>query len=148
MSTSLKQRTEEMADLICLTAPDPFNQSMARLFGLSAEDLVIDCLSAGDVYDLLESSESTKLAAESDYLVLSTCGWAKPIRDGEDEDGIAPSVHPDRRRVFMLVGFNSTENWAVVRFEDETENVVSENGRGPLSVAVTDLMNRANAGSN
>jgi hypothetical protein len=148
MTTYLKEKTETMAELICLTHPDPFNQSQARLFGLTAEDLVLGCESHGDVYDLLCSYESTKLAQESDYLVLSTCGWAKPISDDEEDDEIAPSQHPARRRVFLLIGFDSKENWSIVRFADETENVVSESGRGALAEAVKDLMDRANAKGN
>lgn len=148
MATNLKEKTETMVELICRTHPDPFNQSQALLFGLTAEDLVLGCESLGDVYDLLTSYESTKLAQESDYMVLSTCGWAKPLTDDEDDDDIAPSQHPARRRVLVVIGFDSKGNWSVARFADTNENVVSESGRGALAEAVKDLMDRANAKGN
>ena len=148
MTTYLKEKTETMVELICRTHPDPFNQSQAILFGLTAEDLVMGCESHGDVYDLLSTYESTKLAQESDYLILSTCGWAKPISDDEEDDEIAPSQHPARRRVLVVLGFDSKGNWSIARFADSNENVVSESVRGALADAVKDLMDRANAKGN
>ena len=53
---------------------------------------------AGDIYELM-SGRGTKMAGKYDALALYTCGWAAP---NDDNDEIAPSLHPKRKRVALL----------------------------------------------
>jgi hypothetical protein len=96
----------------------------------------------GDVYEMLDSVEAQAVAMLSDAVIVSTCGWASPIADGDDEyEGVAPSQHPERRRVRLLVCANGKETASVIRFTDDWENPVFDEGqaRGSLADAVNSL---------
>jgi hypothetical protein len=96
----------------------------------------------GDVYEMLDSVEAQAVALMSDAVVISTCGWAAPIADDDDpEAGVAPSQHPERRRVRLLVCANGTDTASVLRFTDDWDNPVFDEGqaRGSLADAVNSL---------
>ena len=98
----------------------------------------------GDVYDLLESPKTLTAIENRDAFVVLTCGWAAPIGDIEDSEGVAPSEHALRRRVRLVVGVDSVGVASVLRFEDDpTETVTDEgNARGSLADAVMSLMDK------
>ena len=78
----------------------------------------------------------------SDYVALVTCGWASPIAQGEsDDEQVAPSQHPERRRVRLMV-FAGKDGWAsVMRFSDTPDETITDDGnaRGALAEAIMDL---------
>jgi hypothetical protein len=96
----------------------------------------------GDVYDLLDSDDSRAVAKVSDYIALVTCGWASPITEGEsDDEQVAPSQHPERRRVRLMV-FAGKDGWAsVMRFSDTPDETITDDGtaRGALAEAIMGL---------
>lgn len=92
-----------------------------------------------DVYDLLADPNMYGVAKVSDYLLLVTTGWAAPIPIDEDLS-TPPSQHPERRRVRLTMFANRDEIASVLAFQDEqTEKVVSTEGRGDLAEAVSKL---------
>jgi hypothetical protein len=97
----------------------------------------------GDVYELLgrEARRPHKAAKTADALTVTTCGWAAPITDDDDND-LAPSLHPRRRRVSLAVTVSTITNEVVsaVQFADETQPIVDYgNARGSLADAVANL---------
>jgi len=97
-----------------------------------------------DVYDLLGDEFSKQVAQVSDYIVVVTCGWAAPIDQDNDDDeynGVAPSRHPKRRRVRLVVTASREGMASVLRFQDEPNDTVTDEGeaRGSLAEAVQQL---------
>lgn len=95
----------------------------------------------GDVYDLLNESDSKDVARVSDFIVVVTCGWASPITDDDDGEEIAPSQHPQRRRVRLVVTASREGMASVLRFQDTPDDVITDEGeaRGSLAEAVQSL---------
>lgn len=95
-------------------------------------------ISNGDVYDLLDSDEVKELAKNADALALFTAGWGAPIADCDNDNGVAPSQHPQRQRVVLLVVAN--KHGMVSNLKVGTNDiVVDDNGRGALADALTGL---------
>jgi hypothetical protein len=97
----------------------------------------------GDVYELLgrETRRPHKAAKTADALTVTTCGWAAPIT-GDDDDDLAPSLNPRRRRVSLAVTVSTITNEVVsaIQFADESEPVIDHgNARGSLADAVANL---------
>jgi len=101
-------------------------------------------LSHGDVYELIESDASLELAKRSDFIAIVTCGWAAPIRanDDDDDDDVAPSQHPQRRRVRLVVLASRSSVSSVLRFSDTPDETVTDEGKatGSLADAILKLM--------
>jgi hypothetical protein len=128
---------------------DGFDQRKARLYGVSIVDeegarrhddgaLRITFLAEhGDVYELLESPTNAVVRAFDAAVVLTT-GWAAPIGDADDT---APSEHPQRRRVRLVVVVCDEGVASVLRFADEPEEIITDAGsaRGSLADAVAHL---------
>lgn len=95
----------------------------------------------GDVYEMLESVEAQAVAMLSDAVVIRTCGWASPLSNGDEYEGVAPSQHPQRRRVRLLVVAKAGETASVLRFTDDWANPVFDEGQatGSLADAVQSL---------
>jgi hypothetical protein len=100
----------------------------------------------GDVYELLgrEARRPHKAAKTADALTVTTCGWAAPITDDDDNenDDLPPSLHPRRRRVCLAVTVSTITNEVVsaLQFADETQPIVDYgNARGSLADAVANL---------
>lgn len=133
---------------------DGFDLPRARLYGISIVDaegvakmdngaLRITFLAEhGDVYELLESPTSA-IVRMFDAAVVLTCGWAAPLNedDDEDESSVAPSQHPKRRRVRLVVVVGDGGVGSVLRFADTPEDIVTDAGvaQGSLADAVTNL---------
>ena len=101
-------------------------------------ELISDKLIAnGDVYDLLDSDEVRELAQNADALALFTAGWGAPTSD-DDTEGVAPSQHPQRERVVLLVVAN--KQGMVTNMRKGTDDIiVNDEGRGALADALTGL---------
>lgn len=105
-----------------------------------------------DVYDLLDSAETTEVARVADCIAVLTCGWASPVCDDSDDDHshLPPSQHPKRRRVRLVVVANPNGVASVLRFQDDPENPITDDGNatGSLNDAVRSVFSRARSFSN
>lgn len=125
-----------------------FDLPQAMLVGLRTDDegnlvdVQPEVASHGDIYVLLESVKPAILA-EFSAIGLVTCGWAAPIAQQDDEE-TAPSQHPERRRVRLFVCADRNEMASVLRFKDDAENPITDEGQatGPLAEALANLMRR------
>ena len=111
------------------------------LFGVELSDP----LESGDVYDLIESKASVELARRSDFIAIVTCGWAAPLSNNtndDDDDKVAPSQHPQRRRVRLVVLASRSSVASVLRFSDTPDETVTDEGKatGSLADAILKLM--------
>jgi hypothetical protein len=117
-----------------------FDLSCARLYGVNfrGDDLQLSfVLEHGDIYQLLEVPESA-CARMFDAAALVTCGWAAPIAEGSSEPDEAPSRHPERRRVRLVIVVGDAGLASVLRFGDDAGTPIFDAGeaRGPLAQAV------------
>lgn len=126
-----------------------YNLSKARLYAITETGEFTLAGTSPDVYDLLADSESVAVAGTSDFVAVVTCGWASPIAD-DDNDELAPSQHPKRRRVRLFVLASRQGVASVLRFQDEPDDIVTDEGQatGTLNDAVHELFARASAGTN
>ena len=127
-----------------------FHLDCARLYGVNVgahagtDELMLSfVLEHGDIYHLLDTPESA-CARLFDAAALVTCGWAAPVSDedgGEDSQLRAPSEHPERRRVRLVVVVGDTGVGSVLRFEDDADNPIYDAGaaRGPLAEAIANF---------
>jgi hypothetical protein len=123
--------------------------SQAQLYSVTKYGEYAIAGTHGDVYELLESDDSVAVANASDFIALVTCGWASPITDDDDEE-VAPSKHPQRRRVRLFVLASRQSVASVLRFSDEPDSVVTDEGqaRGSLADAVHNLFAKARKNTN
>ena len=132
-----------------LNSPTAFHLDSARLYGVNigphagTDELMLSfILENGDIYDLLDTPESA-CARLFDAAALVTCGWAAPLPASHDDESddttlTAPSEHPERRRVRLVVVVSDSGVGSVLRFEDDDEHPILDAGaaRGPLADAV------------
>lgn len=118
------------------------DMSNARLYSIDESGDAVVAGEHGDVYDLLANPLSSLVAKMSHAVALETCGWASPLPQGDDEyEGVAPSQHPERRRVRLLVVANPTGTASALRFGDDWLNPIYDYGNavGSLAEAVGEL---------
>jgi hypothetical protein len=90
-----------------------------------------------NVYELLDDGESAVVASGYAYTMLVTCGWASPLSADEvdSEADVPPSKHPERRRVRIAVVANRESVASVLRFQDDKENTMLDEGGASGSLA-------------
>lgn len=97
----------------------------------------------GDIYVGLENianETDEETLHDFEFLGVETSGWAAPIRE-EGDDEIAPSKHPERRRVRMLSVIDRTCRIAsVMSLDDDGEILTDLSGRGSLADAIRLVM--------
>ena len=98
-----------------------------------------------DVYDLIESLEDTDNAKSFDYLSIVTWGWAAPLNADGEVDG-APSKHPERRRVKLIISGSNSEKGligSILNFSDSPDEPVYDYGdaTGSLNDAFIEFFN-------
>jgi hypothetical protein len=151
MKTLTNDTYQTMVEVAIRVATDNFTdkgtQSFAKIAPLLFDDfgnpvvVEADAEYGADVYDLIEAVESKK---KYNHYAVFTCGWAAPInKDQDDDDQVAPSQHPERRRVqLVLVTSRDGKQASALRFDKETELVTDEgNARGSLAEAFADIFN-------
>jgi hypothetical protein len=124
-----------------------FDQKQATLY-IASDDGLITLASSGDVYQLIDEARNNPLVeaviATDTPLALTTCGWAAPRNtETETDNELAPSQHPERRRVALFVVVNNAGEMAsVLRFSDTPQETITDNGeaRGTLATALLELM--------
>ena len=95
-----------------------------------------------DVYEMLDDTFNAVLLFDSGYngFAVVTCGWAAPIGKDDDADEIAPSQHPERRRVRLMTMVHNGKMGSSIRFTDEEAVTYDEgNAMGSLASALQDM---------
>lgn len=122
-----------------------FNLPEAMLVGINTTTTGVkvqpELARHGDIYQLIDNVNKFTVQG-FDALGLVTCGWAAPIAQGQTEPDVAPSEHAQRRRVRLFVCVNREGMASVLRFQDDAENTVIDEGQasGPLADAVKSLL--------
>jgi len=125
-----------------------YNEKRAILFAvLSSPNQIItlkEITKNGDVYELLQDKRSVRALAEHDQVLVATCGWAAPVNE-TDDDEIAPSIHPARRRVRLSCFLCDDGVASVLRFSDTPNEIITDEGkaRGSLADALNTLRKKA-----
>jgi hypothetical protein len=122
--------------------PDRFNSSEHSIFIVTNDGL--KTMETGtDVYDIIENPTNQELVHDLGCSVaITTQGWASP-RNTETDDDVAPSQHPQRRRVALFVMVTqSGEMASVLRFSDKPNETVTDDGeaRGSLAEALLEMV--------
>lgn len=124
------------------------DESTAKAYGLTYVDnqLVAKFIDDhDDIYYLIENLSDDRVIQNTnfDYFTLITHGWAAPLNSDGEIDG-APSKHPERRRVRLIVAVdikNNQEIKSIMEFSDDPENLIYDHGNatGALAEAVQEL---------
>lgn len=115
------------------TLDNAFELAGARVYGVENGEVFI-LAQHPDIYSLLDDEDVRDEAKGYPYTAVVTTGWAAPLASDGSVDG-APSAHPQRRRVRLVVVANSEGVASVLRFADDPENVVTDPGQATGSLA-------------
>ena len=118
--------------------PTPFVMEGAHLYGVdyTAEGApkLMFIESHADVYDLLDNDYNALVASNYAWTLIVTTGWAAPLNDDGNIDK-APSQHAQRRRVRLSCIANRQSVASVLRFADEPDDVITDEGNASGSLA-------------
>ena len=89
---------------------------------------------SGDVYELLDTTMVADALQAYGYAAVITCGWAAPLAD-DDNDEVAPSKHPKRRRVRLVIVTDGIGIASVLRFSDTQDETMIDEGQATGSLA-------------
>lgn len=126
-----------------------FNMGKAIAYGVMVNNNLTvqmeQIASDNDIYDMLYDNAALVAQVKNyDFITIATTGWAAPITEDNDENNdLAPSQHPKRRRVRLLVSANSHLQFASsISFSNDIENPVYDYGdaKGALAEAVAELI--------
>lgn len=130
---------------------NPFSLPSCSLYGVrtNSDGGLVDVEHVGsskDVYDLLSTPASLRNQDNhTNYTTwaLVTTGWAAPLAADGNIEG-APSEHPGRRRVRLVVTANLDGVASVVRFEESPLETIVDPGQatGSLNDAVLSFVSR------
>ena len=128
---------------------DPFKIDKARIFAISAEGFARVFVEAGDVYEALNECENYVLSKDEVGIGVETCGWASPITN-TDNDELAPSQHPERKRVRLVACVNTKlEAGSALGFSTEADLVTDAGkAKGSLADALINAMKQMTAHNN
>lgn len=122
-------------DMYALSIDDEFETRPARGFHITQCGDVRTVLEADDAYDVLAQMGQLSLPTDVALIGLHTTGWASPIYEG------APSEHPERQRVELVVVVNRHfKIVSVARLAASHENISTTDGDGPITDALTAAM--------
>ena len=119
-----------------------FTMEDACLYGVDTDGLVVLCDRGSDIYELLEGHDVADYLTVYSHIAVATTGWAAP--NDEDND-TPPSERADRRRVRLVVTADKSGMASVLRFSDEPERIITDEGKalGSLADAITEATNHA-----
>ena len=122
-----------------------FEMKQACLYGVDTDGLIVLGNRHSDIYELLDGSEVADLLTVYSHIAVATTGWASPMTDDETANELPPSEHKDRRRVRLVVVADSNNMASVLRFSDEPDRVITDEGKalGSLADAVMEATNKA-----
>ena len=121
---------------------NPFELAMSSIWVLNATGEMTCRKLYGDVYDLLESPETLAAIKGEEFFGVLTSGWAAPIEECDEDT--PPSKAKERRRVRLFVSATEDGAISVLRFKDNPDETVIDEGtaKGSLADAVLDLYTR------
>ena len=152
MKTLTSEQFETIVEEIQNKIDYEFNSKFAKVFGVMLNDnldIQFESIKTGaDVYELINDSPEVFAAVnEYDLITIATCGWASPVNKDNDEDNqIAPSKHPEKRRIRLLTTANTNSQFgSSISFEDNPNEPVFDygNAKGSLADAIEELINTA-----
>lgn len=122
-----------------------FHMDKACLYGVDGEGLIVLCDKNNDVYELLEDGCIPDYLTVYSHIAVATTGWASPMTDDEVANDVPPSQHKDRRRVRLVVLADKNSMASVLRFSDEPDEIITDEGKalGALADAINEATNRA-----
>lgn len=117
-----------------------FAKDSAELYGVTAEGQFVLIAKNRDVYELLDGM--TYNLSRYSAIAIHTTGWASPLNEHGDVEG-APSEHPDRRRVAVIVVHSDEGQGSAVAFADSEEIMTDEGeAQGSLSESIRECWER------
>lgn len=121
---------------------NPFELAMSSIWVLNATGEMTCRKLYGDVYDLLDSPETLSAIKGEEFFGVLTSGWAAPIEECDEDT--PPSKAKERRRVRLFVSATDDGAISVLRFKDNPDETVIDEGtaKGSLADAVVDLYTR------
>ena len=128
--------------------PTPFVMEGAHLYGVdyTAEGTpkLMFIESHADVYDLLDNDYNALVASNYAWTLIVTTGWAAPLGNNGEVEG-APSQHAQRRRVRLSCIANRHSVASVLRFADQPDDVITDEGSasGSLANAIQKFVSQA-----
>lgn len=139
--TKLVTKAEKDINYILQDFKDPWNLDAASLWVMNANKKMVMKHQNLDVYELLKSSDTFKIVKDASFFTILTCGWAAPL---EELGNNAPSESPNRRRVRLLVGADFSGVVSVLRFQDDPDETIIDEGKasGTLAHAVDKLVKK------
>lgn len=141
MSKTMVELAEAVFRKLGAQSDDPYHLTKAHIFAVQGNGDIRTIVTAGDIYDALDEVASKPLAEGDLVLGCETTGWASPITDDDDGE-IAPSQHPQRRRVRLVALVSRKYEMAsALGFADDDE-IVTDDGqaRGTLADALAGAM--------
>jgi hypothetical protein len=90
---------------------------------------------SGDVYELLDTTMVADALQAYGYASVITCGWAAPLADDGESNEVAPSKHPKRRRVRLVLVTDGISIASVLRFSDTQDETMVDEGQATGSLA-------------
>lgn len=90
---------------------------------------------SGDVYELLDTTTVADALQAYGYASVITCGWAAPLTDDAETNEVAPSKHPKRRRVRLVLVTDGIGITSVLRFSDTQDETMVDEGQATGSLA-------------
>ena len=123
-----------------------FDSHSARIFHIDDDGLFTLIDHNRDVYDLLDDDDVATDLSKADNISIGvlTYGWAAPITDDSDQNDVAPSQHPDKKRVRVLVtACDHGKFLTFLRFEADPDAVETQGGgEGSMADAIQQLINK------
>lgn len=150
MNTLTNTSDMSMIEIVTVLASDNLNKGPSGSFSKAAAlpvmfsdgkpVLVLDAEMSG--YDIYEVLESVKPDANVNHYAVITTGWAAPL--GGDNDGIAPSQHPERKRVELMCVVSRDGVMASAMAMEGSDELITDDGNatGALQLAVLDIFDR------
>ena len=140
------QVEEQVSEILKLRGS--FDTKRAELYGLTFDTnggVSVELITSnGDVYELIDNAIDNKSTEGLDGVAVLTCGWAAPLpkADDDDDDQVAPSQHPERRRVRLVICANREGVASVLRFQDTPDEITTDEGsaKGSLADAILALV--------
>jgi hypothetical protein len=140
-----EQTLREIDQAIAEKLGESFEQSPALLFAVDyvrGEVPIIKQIAEDtDVYEMLDDTFNAVMLYETGYsgFAISTVGWASPIKSEKDEE-IAPSQHPERKRVRLMTMCHRGTMGSSIRFKGEEDVTYDQgNAKGSLASAMRDM---------
>ena len=108
--------------------------SHAYVFAIKGQDFKM-LGSGGDIYDLISEHAITSAftIGDGDVFGCFTRGWAAPIGERSEANDVAPSEHPERKRVLLVAIVTDLMEMASAMRMNGEEVITTTEGAGLLA---------------